>query len=279
MEFSFRRLLLAKRLASNPLRDVQRRLELLRLRYMPPCRRTITHLLGPPLTIPDARAFLFTFHEIFHKELYRFHAATERPTIIDGGANIGLSVLYFRRLYPQSRLIAFEPDPALFVILQDNLRAFGAKDIEFRQQALWVREEKMPFVSEGIEASRLTRTQDRPTHSVQAVRLRDYLTTPVDMLKLDIEGAEGAVLIDCGASLSNVRNIFVEYHSFAKEKQDLPELIEVLADAGFRLHIQAVRSAPQPFVRRDPLLDMDMQLNIFGFREQPASRDVQRLSA
>ena len=51
--------------------------------------------------------------------------ATSTPRILDCGANVGLASLFFRRLYPQARITAFEADPALFAILEANLDANG----------------------------------------------------------------------------------------------------------------------------------------------------------
>ena len=268
MPYAFRRLLLAKRLADHPITDIRRRLELLRLRYTARYRQTTTRLLGPALTIADAPAFLFTFHEIFQQEVYRFVSRNPRPIIIDGGANIGLSAIYFRKLYPQSHIIAFEPDPDHFALLRKNLRAFGYHDIETRNEALWVQAGEHSFLRDGAEAGRLARFSDQATQKVSCVRLKEHLKHPVDMLKLDIEGAETDVLLDCRDALTNVAHIFVEYHSFAHEKQRIQELLGTLIDAGFRLQMLPARSLSQPFIRRDLLLGMDLQLNIFGYRDQ-----------
>ncbi|MBL8796080.1 MAG: FkbM family methyltransferase [Planctomycetia bacterium] len=246
---------------------MRRRIELIRLRYTARFTRTTTCVLGPKLTIADAAAFLCSFHEIFQQELYCFHSTNPSPLIIDGGANIGLGVLYFCRLYPRSRIIAFEPDPALFAMLERNVRTFGLDGVDTRNEALWVSTGIQSFQSEGAEAGRLTRTGDQTTHSVPCVRLRDYLRDPVDLLKLDIEGAETDVLLDCRDLLHNVRNIFVEYHSFDQERQRIQELLAALIGAGFRLQMQPVRSIAKPLVQRDLLLGMDMQVNIFGFRD------------
>jgi FkbM family methyltransferase len=40
------------------------------------------------------------------------------PYIIDAGANIGLSIIYFKKKYPNSKIVAFEPDKLIFNILK-----------------------------------------------------------------------------------------------------------------------------------------------------------------
>jgi hypothetical protein len=88
----------------------------------------------------------------------------------------------------------------------------------------------------------------------------------IDLLKLDIEGAEFSVLRDCRDMLCNVEHLFVEYHSFTDKDQDLPELLGLLTASGFRLHLQPVSFSERPFLRRHSYLGMDMQVNVFASR-------------
>src|SRR5204862_8096532 len=143
--------------------------------------------------------------DLFEREIYRFECAKEDPFIIDGGANIGLSVLYFKRLYPRSRIIAFEPDPEIFSLLERNCATFELSNVELVNQALWTSETMLKFVQEGGEGGRLQKHGEtgRITQ-VPTVRLRDYLRSEIDFLKLDIEGAETEVLRDCADELSKV---------------------------------------------------------------------------
>jgi FkbM family methyltransferase len=187
--------------------------------------------------------------------------------IVDGGANIGLTILYFKRLYPASRIVAFEADPAILAILERNLRAHGIGDVTLMAKALAASECRLNFVREGAYASRIARPGDAPDVSVETVRLRRYLEEPVDLLKLNIEGAETEVLVDCADLLGYVRNVAFEYHSFAAEPQRLHSILDLLCRSGFRVHIRPVRSSPQPLLDREVILGMDMQLYVFGFRE------------
>lgn len=242
--------------------------ELRRLRAMPRYVATTTNLLGAPLEVADAGSLLYMYGEIIEQELYRFVTATPAPYILDGGANMGLSVLYFKRLYPRSTILAFEPDPALFALLERNVQRHRLSDVQLCPYALWTAEGTMDFASEGADGGRLAQgEQHLPTTTVQARRLRDYLDRPIDLLKLDIEGAETEVLQDCADRLHWVERLFVEYHSFEDRPQMLHLLLDLLSQAGFRYWIDTVSPVPQPFVARPaPHLGMDVQLNIFAFR-------------
>ena len=76
------------------------------------------------------------------------------------------------------------------------------------------------------------------------------------------------VLLDCADRLSNVRNCFVEYHSFANQPQRLDELLFVLRRAGFRMQIHTQFESPRPLLRRRTALGMDFQADIAAYREE-----------
>ena len=243
--------------------------ELKRLRRLPRFHPDSTRLPGSPVKFADAKSFLFMYREIFEQQIYRFNTPELRPVILDCGANIGLSVLYFKKLFPESRITAFEPDPAIFALLEENIRGADCQNVVLKQQAVWKSNTDLEFMADGADGGRVVATdQAKPRQRVAAVRLRDFLDQRVDFLKMDIEGAETDVLLDCADSLQRVSHLFVEYHSFVDRPQTLPAVVDVLANAGFRLHIHPPVTSPQPFHHRDVHLGMDMQLNIFAFRIQ-----------
>lgn len=226
---------------------------------------------GNRLHAADADSFLGAYKEIFYDRIYAFPSATLRPLIIDGGANIGLATLFFKQVYPQSRVIAFEPDRVIFALLQQNIASFRLKDVRLVNAALWKSDTSVSFTSEGGASGHIA-TSAEAAHStpITAVRLKSWLHEKVDFLKLDIEGAECEVLEDCQEELRNVQNLFVEYHSPANSEQKLWRILEMLSAAGFRYHIHEAFTSPHPFLTRRLLGQMDLQLNIFAFR--PASK-------
>lgn len=241
--------------------------EIARLNRLPRYQPTVTNILGKPLEIVDGLSFVLMYKEIFGQQIYRFRTNKRNPYIIDGGANIGLSVLYFKELYPRSQIVAFEPDDDVFSVLLRNIQTSGYEDVNLLCQALWSSETKLGFMSEGSYGGRISQAEDPLDKVVQTIRLRDYLNRHVDFLKLDIEGAETEVLIDCADSLDCVENLFIEYHSFSKKPQTLHTMINILADAGFRVYItRPYDTSPQPFMQRYVYEGMDLQLNIFAFR-------------
>ena len=218
----------------------------------------------------DSASFLFMYHEIFEKEIYRFKAELNDPLIIDCGSNIGISVLYFKLLYSQAKIIAFEPDPDIFKILKENCTNHKLTDVDLINNAVWDSETVLDFYAEGSDGGRIATISDTDKYvRVPTVRLKDYLSKDnIDFLKVDIEGAELRVIEDCKDVLKNVKLIFIEYHSFVDQPQDIDRILSILKDSGFRLHINSPGlTSGQPLMRLNTYANMDMQLNIYGFRQ------------
>ncbi len=240
--------------------------EAARLQLLPRKTPAKSSLIGPVIYMPDALSFLGMREEIFQRAIYKFPAASSAPRILDCGANIGLSVIYFKRLYRQARITAFEPDPGILGYLHRNLASAGIDDVEVIPKGVWSSEGVLRFFSEGADGGRISVTETEANGEIPTVRLRDYLTEPVDFLKIDIEGAETEVLRDCADRLRSVRYLFVEHHSFAGRSQTLPEVLAILARAGFRCHAQTLGASPQPFMEIKTDLEMEQQMNIFAYR-------------
>jgi FkbM family methyltransferase len=247
--------------------------ELARLRGLPPLTKTTTEVWGRPLEITDPFWYLHCYRELFGDEIYRFNADRADPLVIDCGANIGMSVIYFKYLYPKARIIAFEPDPNIFAVLERNVRTFELQDVELHRKAVWNARTKLRFAADGSIGGKLVEASNDPTLPlVGCERLRDYLDQKVDFLKLDIEGAEYEVIRDCERSLKNVNLLFVEYHSDVHQEQLLHELLRVLHRAGFRYHAKEAWSVAHPFVTEQRPTPYDLQLNIFAYRNGAADK-------
>lgn len=244
--------------------------EIFSLRNVPRKTSSTVTLFGSQISFPDGYWFLHSMKEIFVEEVYRFQGRKADPFIIDCGANIGLSVIYFKRLFPKSKIIAFEPDGSIFEMLKKNVGAFNYEDVQLINKGLWKKETSLSFLAEGTLGGRVIDSSTgsiRPDIiSIDTVRLKDYLYEEVDFLKIDIEGAEYEVLLDCADSLKNVHFLFVEYHSTANESQKLHEILSIISRSGFRYYIrEAAQNVSHPFVERNRNW-FDLQLNIFCFR-------------
>jgi FkbM family methyltransferase len=257
---------IARFFAAEGLRTSLRGLRKLRcaLRY----KNGRSWLMGKRIELTDPFWYSHCHHELFVDQIYKFEAKRQNPLIIDCGANIGLSVIYFKHLYPEAEVIAFEPDPKIFRVLQRNVGTFRLEGIVLHCKAVWNRVTTLSFLPDGGVGGRLVLEEGKKKSiQVQTVRLRGFLSQPVDFLKLDIEGAEYEVIKDICDVLEKVDHLFVEYHGAADETQTLHEILQMIQDAGFRYHLKEANPIQHPFVKEERNKLYDLQLNIFGFRE------------
>lgn len=225
--------------------------------------------LKKKLFIHDIASYELGLNEIFKHEIYKFQARRSNPTIVDCGANLGMSVIYFKQLYPDASIIAFEADPHIFGFLQKNVESFGYENVELVKAAVWDSEGSISFQPDGGAGGRVVSGESNDNLSqVNTVRLRDVLTQhKVDFLKIDIEGAEDKVINDCKDILGNIDFLFIEYHSMAHQPQQLHEILRIVHESGFRYHIKEAFTRKYPFVSKNLNYGMDLQLNIFCSRE------------
>lgn len=247
--------------------------ELRRLQALPRYVSTEVRFFSSPLQVCDAASFLSAWRAIFIEQIYRFRAAVPSPVIIDAGANIGLASIAFLQQYPGARIVALEPDPQICRLLTVNLQAHGAESVQILNCAAWDADESLLFAQDQADAGRVGLCgQVR----VQGLRFRTLLEQQkrVDFLKMDIEGAEVRVLLDCESALDRVEHLFVEYHSSVGQAQQLSQLLGVLQRSGFRYDIQpAGVCSRQPLMNRHVESGFDLQLNIFGTRTVTATDD------
>jgi FkbM family methyltransferase len=158
---------------------------------------------------------LEVLRNVFVEEEYRVPAADPVRTVVDLGSHVGVSVLWFHALYPDAAIVAVEPHPVTFRRLQRNV---GNLDrVRLVNAAVGDATERRPLFSSGESWAASLRKQAGLAHvdEVTCRRLDDLLAElgveAVDLLKLDIEGAEHEVLSTFDG-LPRVRTVICEYH-------------------------------------------------------------------
>ena len=215
---------------------------------------------------PDVPSVLQQLNEVFIVEKMRFSSQKETPVIFDCGANVGTVSVYYKKLFPYARIVAFEADQKVARYFSENMKRNGTeKDVELVEKAVWTDANGVEFGAEGGDGGSVFFPGNRT--KVPSVRLRDYLAREktVDLLKVDIEGAELAVLEDCKDALQKIGRIFVEYHGYKAEKQKLDVLLRLLSDSGYRYLLENATGSHHPFVETPGGL-LDLQVNIYAHR-------------
>lgn len=195
----------------------------------------------------DAMSAWPQWDDIFVHRSLAFQTDARQPRILDCGANIGLASIYLAKRYPHARLTAFEADPSLAAICRRNVAANGASGVEVRDTAVWIANGSLDFVCEGADSGAIASLDPSVTGTkmrVPAVRLLDWLNEPIDLLKLDIEGAELPVLEDCRERLDNVRAMTIDLHEFNPANRQTGALFDLLATAGFQFDMRGLTPLP-----------------------------------
>jgi len=168
--------------------------------------------------------------------------------ILDCGSHIGLSVACFKQRFPNARVIAFEPDPYTFRLLQHNVAINGFEDVELLNVAVSSHRGTARFFGDFGAATPMASAhslrQEWGTQRsdewilVDTVPLADYITGPVDYLKLDIEAVELDVLTSIQPRLELVRAIGLEFHGTGPTaERDERDVLRLLHESGFRTSI------------------------------------------
>ncbi len=199
-------------------------------------------LLGFEVEYYNQSHAFFLLHEVFVNATYGFKSSERRPRVIDCGANVGMSVLFFKALYPDSEVVAIEPHPAAFSLLSRNVERNRLRGVRLINAAVAEADGELRLHFESGDAGSLTASVDpawggRSSQAVSAMRVSSLAGETVDFLKLDVEGAEYGVireLIATGA-LANVRETVIEYHEIGSEPDQAAQLPKTLEGAGFQI--------------------------------------------
>jgi FkbM family methyltransferase len=161
-----------------------------------------------------------TYLEAFVDADYDFECHRPPKTILDAGAHIGLVSVLFANRWPDAQIIALEPEPANFALLKKNTARY--KMIIPVQAALSSDNGLVSLVDPGLGSAgfRIQNTESNAakgaSHSIPGVTVDRLMEAhgidQVDILKMDIEGAEKDVLDASSKWMSSVALLIVELH-------------------------------------------------------------------
>ena len=201
-------------------------------------RRGLFPLPWGDVEFTSSWALAAQFNDIFINRQYAFASSSPSPVIVDCGGNIGLSAIWFKRTYPGSRLTVYEADPRLCEILRRNLNGAGISDVTLHNRAVWTENALLGFEGTGDDRGRISAGG---ALSVEGIALADALPDCVDLLKLDIEGAEYEVLdhLCRTGAISRVVRLVCEFHVGRNQAVRLLSTLRLLADSGMELSMTA----------------------------------------
>lgn len=153
----------------------------------------LSNLKYPILIRPGTLDAGTVINSVIREEYGHFVPVRDPKWMIDAGTYIGDTSVYFLSRFPSLKVIALEPNPPSYEMAKQNLMPYGERAI-LLQKGLYSNEQVLYFSGEETGAS-ITESGFKITCTTILSLLEQYSITRVDILKMDIEGAEEAVFL------------------------------------------------------------------------------------
>lgn len=183
--------------------------------------------------------------EVFTDHVYYIELESEEPRIIDLGAYIGDTTMYFKKLYPKAKIMTVEPLPENLVLLHKNIAENQMEEVEIVEAMVGDREGEQEIFKDkndngwyslaGIRRGGWGSQQESEGVRVTIITLDSLIRGKVDLIKIDIEGSEEKV-IKASKKLHLVDNMIIEYHPLEGRREK--ELVNYLRDKGFEVEVR-----------------------------------------
>jgi len=158
-----------------------------------------------------------TFEEVFLMRQYDLPIAGFEPLhILDLGANIGYASVYFAARWPQARILAVEPATSNLGLLDQNTRAWD--HITCLQAAVWSHPSWVQVTNPKAapNAFRVSESNDPRKENIPAYTISQLIERQgckhLDLLKMDVEGAEAEIFQNGAEWLDQVKVLIIELH-------------------------------------------------------------------
>jgi FkbM family methyltransferase len=160
---------------------------------------------------------ILVFNQIFLEDMYDLPICKKPKLIIDGGAYVGFSTIFFANKYPEAKIIAVEPNVSNFALLKENTLRYH--NIELINSALWNKNSWVNVINadHGLWRSMVEEASHDQKKLFESVTIGNLLRTSghkrIDILKLDVEGSEKSIFFEGYEEwLDKVGVIIIELH-------------------------------------------------------------------
>jgi len=175
-----------------------------------------------PIQLRRKDSDLDIFDQIFVDKQYKWPEIEKLnpKVILDGGANIGLSAIFFSNLFPNAKIICIEPDENNWKQLEANTQNY--KNISLVKAAIWYKNEILNLANpEGFSAG-FSYQSENNDKGVQGCTIQEIMAqfnlNHIDILKLDIEGAEKEIFENGNLEwLDKTDVLTIELHDMYRE--------------------------------------------------------------
>jgi FkbM family methyltransferase len=170
-----------------------------------------------PLWARTGTSDVETFEEVFLMRQYELPFADFEPMhILDLGANVGYASVYFAARWPQARILSVEPATSNLDLLDRNTRSWN--HITCLQAAVWSHPSWVQVANpqDALNAFRMSESHDARQENIPAYTISQLIERQgcryLDLLKMDVEGAEAEIFKNGTAWLNRVKVLIIELH-------------------------------------------------------------------
>lgn len=174
-----------------------------------------------PIYLRPSTSDIKVFREVFLFGMYGINLNSSPNVIVDAGANVGLSSVFFAQRFPDAIIYAIEPEASNFTALKRNIA--GYSNIHVMQSALWNRDTALKVTDPGENhwAFKVEECDETDPASFAAISITSFMQLngikTIDLLKMDIEGAERELFSDnYDPWLGRTNAIIIELHDWLK---------------------------------------------------------------
>lgn len=185
---------------------------------------------GYDMQYPDRLVWIHQVYEIVCCDVYGARRLPADPFIVDIGANVGTFSLYARWVRPGARITAVEPMNENLDYLRRNLARCEGSTVNIVAAAAGAAEGVANVAGPTSDSAGIDVGEGQETPVIPASQLLDR---HVDLLKIDVEGAEVDVLKGASDALRCVDRIVLEYHQYRQRPNELPGIMQLLAEREF----------------------------------------------
>lgn len=165
--------------------------------------------IAHPLHLRAGTSDLYMFEEVFLQGEYAIQQTLDPKLILDVGANVGFASVWFANQYPNAQIIAVEPDASNVAVLRRNVAPYP--NVRVVEGAVWWENTTVSLQDEGDKSGIQVRAGEGG--AVRALTIPELAgTQKIDILKLDVEGAEKELFEHDPAWLANVGVLMIELH-------------------------------------------------------------------
>ncbi|MBL0152827.1 MAG: FkbM family methyltransferase [Chitinophagaceae bacterium] len=203
----------------------------------------------------DPEVFSATFVKGYHRPPFKLGVS---PLIIDLGSNIGLTLLDFAMQYPDAKLFGIEPDADNLTVCRMNCKQIA--DCTVTHGAVWKQDGVINYTGKD-EQSYQVQAESFQQGTTPCITMETYLQAlgnpVVDFLKMDIEGAEYAILLESDklAWLKNIQMMMIEVHDTTEQDKETGavKITQLLKEHGFEVYKSSVHWSALIAIARNKL--------------------------